>query len=159
MSERPGFTVSPAMYVDQFGVEHVSFEHAHVVDHGKRQEIQAEALDDQASYFSQDSEGNIEHDFDIGELGSDAWVDSIHDGDDDDEDYEDDDDDFDVSESIFDDLIDEDSYETLISWAADNLSEATIDAFDDIIEDGSYEDIYNAISQLIETYNENNVYY
>ena len=156
MSERPGFTVSPAMYEDQYGNTHVSFENAIVVDHGLRQQIQAEALDDQESFITQDSEGNLEHEWDF--EGTEEVVDYIH-SDEDDEEYEDDDEDFDVSESIFEDLIDEDNYEMLTDWAADNLSEATIDEFDNIIENGDYEDIYNAIEQLIDIYNENQTYY
>lgn len=159
MSEHAGMTCVPMIYTDAQGVEHLSYEHSQVVSHGERLEVQAEALEDQSQYFSVDNNGDVEHSFDIGEYGTDAWVDSIHDGDVEDEDYDDDDDDFSVSESIFEDLIDEDNYETLISWAADYLSQSSIDEFDDIIEDGSYEDIYNAVERLIDTYNENQTYY
>ena len=152
MSERPGFTVSPAMYEDQFGNTHVSFDNAIVVDHGRRQQIQAEALDDQTSFITQDSEGNLEHEWDF--EGTEEVVDYIHSDDDDAESYDAEDGEFNLAEYIFDEIIPESDYDEIIAWAGENWSEEMIEWFDSVIEHGDASQVEEAISDLIDAFND-----
>ena len=158
MTEHGGMTVVPAIYTDAEGKEHLSYEHSHVVSHGERLEVQADALENQAEYFSIDNNGEVEHAYDIGEEGSDAWVDSIFDEDADeyDEEYDDDEEDF---SGIFEELISEDNYDVLIEWAAENLSDENIDEYDEIMDSGDYDRIYRAVEILIDAYESNQTYY
>ncbi|MDB4484618.1 hypothetical protein N9026_00215 [bacterium] len=152
MSERPGFTVSPAMYEDQFGNTHVSFDNAIVVDHGRRQQIQAEALDDQTSFITQDSEGNLEHQWDF--EGTEEVVNYIHSDEDDAETYDADEGEFDLAEYIFDEILPESDYDQIIAWAGENCSEEYIDWFDATIDAGDVSDIEEAINALIDAFND-----
>ena len=158
MSEHAGMTVTPMVFTDEYGHEHLSYEHGHVMSHGKRLEVQAEALEDQSQYFSVDNEGAIEHEYDIGEEGSDEWVDSIFDEDAEEyyEEFDDDEEDF---SGIFEELISEDNYDVLIEWAAENLSDENIDEYDEIMDSGDYDRIYRAVEILIDAYETNQTYY
>lgn len=152
MDDRQGMTCTPQIYVDNEGIEHLSYEHGHVLDHGKRQEIQATALQNQAEYFSKDVEGVVSHEWDLGDYDDDEFVDSIYS---DDEEPEEDDG-FDVAELVFENIISEDHYDIMIEWAAEQLPEQAIAQYDLIIEEGDAQEVEFAVNKLIDLYNENN---
>lgn len=159
MDNRQGSTVTPQLYVDENGIERLSYEHAHVFNNATRLAAQAEALGNQQNYFSQDTEGNIEHQWDFQE-GNEELVNYIHGESDeyDSEEFEEDDDgvevDDDFIEHIYENLISEEDYDTVIEWAGENLSDDLVDQFDDIMDSGDEDDIWNAIEKLIDIYNE-----
>ena len=152
MSNNGGFTCIPQIYTDAEGVEHLSYNHAHVVDHGKRLEVQADALEDQSEYFSVDNAGNVEHEWDF--EGTDEVVDYIHSDEDDDDEYYDEDDDFNLAEYIYSELVPEEDYDELLEFAGDNLSQEYCDWFDEVIEEGDIVAIEAALDDLIEAYND-----
>ena len=154
MTERPGMTCVPMIYTDAEGIEHLDYSHSQVVDHGKRLEVQAEALEQQSQYFSKDVEGVVSHEWDLGEYGDDEFVNSIYNDDAEDEYVEDDE--FDVASFVFENIVSEEDYDTVIDWAAGQLPEHAIAQYDNIIENGDEEEIEYAVSKLIDLYNENN---
>lgn len=153
MSNHAGMTVVPQIFIDQEGIEHLSYEHGHVMDHSRRLEVQADVFEDQSDYFTVDEEGNIEHVFDLGDEDNDEWVDSIH-GDGSSESDDDDGDEFNLVEFVYDEIIDEEDLDTILEWASDNLSDDYINWFNEIIDSEDIKDIHEAINALADAYNE-----
>ena len=46
-----------------------------------------------------------------------------------------------------------DNYQTLMDWAADNITEDSIEAFNDAIEIENWEDVSLYLQRIIEIYN------
>ena len=158
MSNHAGMTVTPVIYTDEQGIEHLDYNHGNVFNHATRLNAQAEALGQQQNYFSQDVEGNVDHEWSLEQEGTEELVNYIH-GENDDyfSDEEDDDGvevDDDFIEHIYENLISEEDYDTVIEWAGENLSDDLVDQFDDIMDSGDEDSIWNAIEKLIDIYNE-----
>lgn len=65
--DRQGFTVTPAVYVDETGQEHISYDHANVEDHRHKIATNEYFNHNQERYIAEDADGNRSHYWDVGD--------------------------------------------------------------------------------------------
>ena len=148
-----GYTVTPAIFIDQYGNEQVSYDHGQVYDHATRLEAIDEVTHEQSSYISSDADGNLEHEWDVGDDGEQFQreVDAIFDG----EDVEDvADNDQEIIDHFHNLVGGEDIYKGMLMWAQDNLDEESIEAFNEAFDDEDYDLATEYVTNLIELYSE-----
>ena len=147
MNSNQGFTCEPMMYIDpQTGEERLSYDHAVVEDHSIRRAEYDQVQDQQSQYITEDSQGNREHFYNIGDEGQlyDEGQDLI------DDEWESDEEDFDDSEifEYIEETLGEGVYDQLISWAEENLDDDDIEGFNDAMDTNDPETMLRWIAAL-----------
>ena len=150
--------VQPAIYIDpSTGEEIISYEHAQVIDHSYRDDVQREhrALEQQAIYEDENGIHSVFADaIDEGERRAEE---SQYEAEDE---YEEEDQELSFDEfadGIYDQLEGgQQGYQVLTNWAAQNWAEYDIEQFDSIMDSGDYALMTQAINYLYQQYIENN---
>ena len=70
MDFNQGLTITPMLYVDENGIEHVDYNHANVEDHAVRRAQYDEVQNQQEQYITEFSDGSRQHYYDIDEQGA-----------------------------------------------------------------------------------------
>lgn len=137
-----GYTVTPMIYVDESGQEHLNYEYANIEDHSINERIRAEHrhLQEQAIYVDENDELHSkwedlteEDDVSVEEVESDTSLIDF------------------VEESIG-----YETYNNCLEWARDNLPDNEIVAFNRIIDSGDKDKAADVIVSLYKLYLEAN---
>ena len=136
-----GFTVSPAIYIDENGQEQLSYEHADIEDHSVRMAGIENHNHEQDNYFYEDPNAGIQNLFSETELDEDGLAP---------DEYVDE-----VIELPVDDLIalqdiagGPEGYAAMTEFAALHLTPEIIQEYDDVMNSGDYEQIEEFVTTL-----------
>ena len=157
-----GFTIEPTVYVDENGIEQVSYDNPVITDHSHKMAAIQEMQDEQQYYIQQDQYGNTSHVYDHGENGQQWDADDTYQNfnpTEDEYEEEDDDEDTEVDDDFYEYLMEqlggESVYDELIEFAGNGgISDQEVEEFNFIMDSGNQEAIVAALNVLIELYND-----
>ena len=159
-----GYTIMPMIAYDEQGREVIDYDHAVVEDHSIRRQQYDEVQNQQEQYITEFSDGSRQHYYDIDEQGEffdegQHVIDQFEEGDqwEDEEEYEDDED-LDeefvdaILDTVYEHICDEDTYDEMMLWAEDNVSDEEIDDYNEVMDSGDGEAMLRYIYALYQLY-------